>query len=142
MMYINPFFLDLAGDGCHKMFPKLYVSHKIAFDGITQLYTVQVILNKKFYPLGMFLLQTAVYDVMQAVFKIVNGWLGTETTVLSFMADFDQASRKAIRTTWQNAKLLGCAIHFIRAVGLYCIQKNIYSNAFEAASRHIASKAF
>lgn len=37
----------LAGDGCHKLYPKAYVSRNTTFDGIRELYTVHVILKKK-----------------------------------------------------------------------------------------------
>lgn len=117
------------------------MTRKIAFDGIKQMYIVQIILNKKFYPFGFFLLQHATVEVFDKLFEIVHQWLAS-TTVFSMMTDYEDAPRTAFAKYYPEADQDGCGIHYIRAVGEYSIKKGIYADPLKKIARECATKAF
>ncbi|KAG4066681.1 hypothetical protein HA402_007317 [Bradysia odoriphaga] len=129
--------VELAANGCHKMLPRLFMSRKVAFDGITQLYAVQVVLNKKFHLVGMFLLQSATEEVFTAIFKEVKVCLGS-TTVSTFMTDYESAPRSLIGKVWPIAKKRVCAVYYIE----YCLKRNIFRDPILKEARECALKAF
>lgn len=93
--------------------------------------------------MGFFLLQHSITEVMTEAFAIIKRWLVEHTIVETFMSDYQTSARTAIRTVFPNIKkIIGCEIHFIRALGVYAIRRSIYRDPMHSASRRMMDKAY
>lgn len=138
--------LKLGGDGTFSIRPRKRKGSKQYFDDVQQVYSVHIIIERKFFIIGTFVLQHSTIDVMRKVFSLVNEWLNpnpqTTTTVESFMADYECASRVAVKEVWPTCKVLGCAVHFQRAVFKFGRDEGIYSDKTKVYERQLLAQVY
>lgn len=66
----------------------------------------------------------------------------TPTVVESFMSDYEKSSRNAVKKTWSKCKVLGCAVHFQRAVFKFGRKHNVYSDMKKVFARNLLAQAY
>lgn len=120
-------FITIELDGTFAVVPSEYTSQKKKFDDCHQLLMVHFRHRKRNYPIGYFLVSYALTTIMvEQILKMVKNWLGPNTTVRKIRSDYEKAIRIAAHAVFPNARIVGCAIHFQRAVAAWANKHGVY----------------
>lgn len=138
--------IRLAADGTFSVRPRKTKSAKQYFDDSQQVFSIHVIIEKKFFTIATFILQHSTTDVMTKVFGLVNEWLQYDvdmpTEVESYMSDYECSSRSAVNLVWPHCKILGCAVHFQRAVFKFGRRENVYSEKTQPFAKNLLAQVY
>lgn len=117
-------------DGTFSIVPSRYNSLKQAkrFDNCHQLLMVHYRHRNRNYPLGYFLLSNAPTNVLaRDILQLAHSWLGEGTAVITIITDYETSLRNAASYVCPDARLIGCAVHYQRAVANWCYKHHIMS---------------
>ncbi len=138
--------IRIGADGTFSVRPKQSKSSKQYFDDTQQVFSVHVIIEKKFYTIATFVLQHSTEDVMLKVFNVLNEWLQADsenpTTVECYMSDYECASRNGVKQIWPDCNILGCAVHFQRAIFKFGRRYKIYSDKTKMFERNLLAQVY
>lgn len=79
-----------------------------------QLYIISIIFRHRSYPLAYILMQKRNFRSYDTVFAQIKSLLNVN--VIEIMADYEAATRKAIRKHFPSARLAGCFFHYCQAI--------------------------
>lgn len=80
----------------------------------SQLYIISIIYRDRSYPLAYILMQKRNFRSYKTVFAQMKALL--KVNVIEIMADYEAATRKAIRKYFPEARLAGCFFHYCQAI--------------------------
>lgn len=94
-------------DGTFKVLPR-----HIKF---RQLYIISIIFEDRCYPLAFILMEKKTYCSYNLIFKNLK-LLFPSCEISNFMADYEAATRKALKRQFPNARISGCYFHYVKAI--------------------------